>query len=153
MQQPKSGLGRLIFEVSNAHRIRHTHTGARTHTGYDPSALAIISSQRPLPTQRNKQEMNIHALSRIRTRDPINRAAPNVGLRPRGHRDQLLTHYALVTVPLDAIQPEILRAPSNKFVWLRGAVLQQTTNISKDPAPLIFRENNLEMETVIYSDT
>jgi hypothetical protein len=31
-QQPKSGLGRLIVEVSRSHTIRHTHTHKHTHT-------------------------------------------------------------------------------------------------------------------------
>ena len=50
MQQVKWGLGPIIYEVSKAHRIRHIHTG------YDSSALVISSSQRPLPTQRNKHK-------------------------------------------------------------------------------------------------
>jgi len=31
-QQPKSGPGRLIVEVSRSHAIRHTHTHTHTHT-------------------------------------------------------------------------------------------------------------------------
>jgi len=30
-QQPNSGLGRIIIEVSRPHTIRHTHTHTHTH--------------------------------------------------------------------------------------------------------------------------
>jgi hypothetical protein len=40
------------------------------------------------------EEMNIHALSGIRTSDPSNRAAAHVCLRPHGHRDRLWKYYA-----------------------------------------------------------
>jgi hypothetical protein len=40
----------------------------------------------PLPAQHT-QETNIHALSWIRTRDPSNREAADLRLRPHGHRD------------------------------------------------------------------
>jgi len=49
-QHPKSGLGRLIFEVSRSHT--HTHT----HTSYDSSERLIITLQSPLPTQRTTNE-------------------------------------------------------------------------------------------------
>jgi len=32
--------------------------------------------------------MNIHAVSGIRTLDPINRAAADLGVKSHGHRDQ-----------------------------------------------------------------
>ena len=43
----------------------------------------ISSSQKPLPTQQT-QETSIYALSGIRTRDPSNRAAADLRLRPHG---------------------------------------------------------------------
>ena len=90
--------------------------------------------------------MDIHVLSKIRTRSPNNRAVANLGLRPHGHRDRLPIHYALVIVPLNNTQLEVLRASLNNLVCLswddatrRDAVFQQATNISKDTAGLIFR--------------
>jgi len=43
-------------------------------------------------TQQTKQT-NIHALSGIRTRDPNNRAAEDLRLRPHSHRDRLNFNY------------------------------------------------------------
>jgi hypothetical protein len=64
----------------------HTHT----HIRQDVSERAISLSQRPLHTQQT-EETHIHALSGIRTPDPINQAATDVRFRPHGHRDGLHT--------------------------------------------------------------
>jgi len=82
----QSGLGRLIVEVARLHTTRHTWQ--------DTSETMISSSQRPLLTQQT-QQMNISALSGIRTRDPTNQAATVLHLRPHGHRNRQLRTYVL----------------------------------------------------------
>jgi len=64
-QQPYSGLGRLIVEVSTSHTVRRTHTSGRT-------PLNEWSAHRRggyLHNTQQTQQTNIHALSAIRTRD------------------------------------------------------------------------------------
>jgi hypothetical protein len=79
VQQPDSALGRLVVDVSTSHTIRHTQTR------YDSSERVISPSQRPLTAQHSKNtETNIHALNGIRTRDPSNRAAAELRVRPHG---------------------------------------------------------------------
>jgi hypothetical protein len=48
------------------------NTQLDTYNGQESSERVISSSQRPLPTQQPTQEMNIHALGGIRTRNPSN---------------------------------------------------------------------------------
>lgn len=86
--QTNLGLSRLTAEVSGQHTITHNYTYTHTHTyiGQDSSERVVSSLQRPLPTQLT-QETKIYSLSGIRTRDPINRAAPNLRLGTHGHRD------------------------------------------------------------------
>ena len=43
------------------------------------------------------QEMNINALSGIRTRDPRNRVVADLRLRPHGHRDRHINMYWGIT--------------------------------------------------------
>jgi hypothetical protein len=64
----------------------HTHTHTHTHIRQDSSEQVISSSQRLLPTQQT-QEVKIYSLGGIRTRDPINPAAPDLRFRPHGHRE------------------------------------------------------------------
>jgi hypothetical protein len=60
----------------------HTHT--YTHPE-GSSERVISSSQRLLPTNtRQIQKRNIHAISKIRTRDPSNRAAADLRRIPHG---------------------------------------------------------------------
>jgi len=52
----------------------------------DSSERVISPPQKPLPTQHTKKhETSIHALSGIRTRDPSNREAADLRLRPHCH--------------------------------------------------------------------
>ena len=64
---------------------KHTHT----HT---PAGLLCRSNQLVTEaatyTTHNKQQANIHAPGGIRTRDPGNRAAVYLRLRPFGHWDR-----------------------------------------------------------------
>jgi len=74
------GPGLHCFEISKSHKIRHT----RTHARLDFSARVICSSKRLLPTQQT-QATKIRTICGIRTRDPNNRPAADLRLRPRGH--------------------------------------------------------------------
>ena len=75
-QQPNAGQGRLFLEVSRSHTVTH-------HTRYDSSGRGIGSSQRPLPDlTQHSQQTNIHALDRIRTRNPSKRAAADPRVIP-----------------------------------------------------------------------
>jgi hypothetical protein len=49
----------------------------------DSSGRVVSQSQRPLSTQKHKH------ICGIRTRDPSNQSALDLGLRPCGHRDRL----------------------------------------------------------------
>jgi hypothetical protein len=49
------------------------------------------------------QDANIHALSRIRNRDTSNQAAADLRLRPRGHRNWLISYINNINIyPLNA---------------------------------------------------
>jgi hypothetical protein len=88
VRQPRSGLGRLIVQVSISNTIKHTHNR------WDSSERVITTSQRLLPTQQTK-EANIHVLSGIRTRDPNNLVAADLRLRPHDHRDRQFNNLHL----------------------------------------------------------
>jgi len=61
-----------------------THTHTHTHT------IGLLWTGDQLFTEATAlNEINIYALSNIRTRDPSNEGAPDLGLRPQGHRNQL----------------------------------------------------------------
>ena len=74
-QPPKSGLDRLIVEVSRPHTIRHTR---------GMTNLNEWSASRRGCYIHNTQHTNIHALSGIRTHDTSNRVTADLNLRPRG---------------------------------------------------------------------
>jgi hypothetical protein len=72
--------------------INHTQLDAR----YDSSGRIISPSQSPLPTQDNttykhKRQTSM-PLSGIQTRDPSNQVAAHLCLKPRGHRDRLVSN-------------------------------------------------------------
>ena len=74
--QPNLGLDHLIVEV------------CRSYTRYDSERL-VSPSQRPRYLRDTQvKETKIHVFSRIRTCDPSSRVAPNLRLRPQGHRDR-----------------------------------------------------------------
>ena len=59
------------------------------HIRQNSSGRAISPTQNSLPEHtQNLQKTDFHALSRIRTRIPSVRAATDLRLRPRRHRDQ-----------------------------------------------------------------
>jgi len=72
------------YILNRDHTQLHIYTPGRT-----PQDEWSARPRRPLPTQC----MNIHAVSRIRTRDPSKRA--DSGLRPRDHWDRQLLCYLL----------------------------------------------------------
>ena len=66
---------------------------SRSHTITQPVGLLWMSDQ-PIAetstyTTHNKQEMNICALSRVRTHDPRDRGATDLRLRPNGQQDSV----------------------------------------------------------------
>ena len=77
-----SGLGRLIVEVSRSYTIRHTPSRTPLNEWW-----AHCVGYYPHYTQQI-QETSIHALSRIRTRNPSNRAAADLRLWPHDQRDR-----------------------------------------------------------------
>jgi len=82
-QQPKSGLGHLIVEVSRTHRHKYT-------LGWTPLNERSARHQgHCVHNTQQTQETNIHAFSGIRTRNPSNREAADLCLTPHGYRDRL----------------------------------------------------------------
>ena len=80
--QGKSGIGRLIFNVSSSYTIRHKHTR--------PVGLLWTNNQLvagPLPAQyiTNATDQH-HAISGFQTCDPGNKAASGLRLRQHGRR-------------------------------------------------------------------
>jgi hypothetical protein len=64
-----------------------------TYTRQDLSGWKIGPSKRPLPDNtQHSQETDLHALGGIRNHNPNHRAAANLRLRPRGHRDHQNAH-------------------------------------------------------------
>ena len=82
--RPNAGHGLLILEVSRSHTTTH-------HNRLDSSGRVISASQRPLPDNtQHSQQTDIHAPGGIRTHNLSRRAAVDLRLRPRGHRDRQL---------------------------------------------------------------
>jgi len=69
-----------------SHTQLHKHTLGRT-------PLHEWSARRRGRYLYNTQQTNIHSLGGIRTRDPSNRAAADLLLRPHSHRDRLNFNY------------------------------------------------------------
>jgi hypothetical protein len=82
-QELISGLGRLTFQVSRSHAITYTR----------PVGL-LWKSETVTYTTQQTQDSNIHALSRIRTRNPSKRLATDLRIWQHGHRDW---HVAYLT--------------------------------------------------------
>jgi hypothetical protein len=76
------GSWRLMFEVSRAHTITHTHTPGRTLL----NELSAFRRDRYLHNTQQTQETNIHASDGTRNRDSSNQAFADLGFRPHGHR-------------------------------------------------------------------
>jgi len=72
-QQPNSGLGHLIVEVSRYLTIRHKHSPGRATL----EEWSVPHRQHTTKTRRT------HTLNGIRNHDPKNRVDVDVGLRPR----------------------------------------------------------------------
>jgi hypothetical protein len=66
------------------------HAELDAHNRHDSSDRVISPSHRQLHMQQT-QQTNIHALREIRIRDPGNRAAADLCLRPQGQRHRLTT--------------------------------------------------------------
>jgi hypothetical protein len=128
-QQPKSGLGRFVVEVSRSHPITHTHTRQ------DSSERVISSTQRPLPTQRTTNTRDEHPCpQRDSNPDPSNEAAADPRLGPRGHRDRLPPVLSSDNRP-DCIQWNVevvkllLTKFSSAFRYFRWRLLDQQTAV------------------------
>jgi hypothetical protein len=67
------------------------HSGFLDHTQLTHTVGLLWTSDQPVASTYTGQHkrQNIHALSGIRIRDPSNRAAADLCLRPRGHRGRL----------------------------------------------------------------
>ena len=81
-QLPKAGLSCLIFEVDNVQLDKQAHLEGHFWKNDGPVTEAATY------TTSNKHETNIHTLNGIRNRDPSNREAADLRLRPHGHRDR-----------------------------------------------------------------
>ena len=93
-QQPPVGQGFLIHELSRLHTTTH-------HSRQDSSGRVIISSQRPLPDNKQQsQVINIYAPGGIRTHNLSRRAAADPRLRPHGHWDRQDSLLASINAPL-----------------------------------------------------
>jgi len=82
-QQPISGPGRLIVEVSTSHIIRHAHAVGLLRKRAQLIAEAITY------TTHSK---TMHALSGIQTHNPSNQTAADIRLRPHDHQDRPSKH-------------------------------------------------------------
>ena len=82
-QRFKSGLDRLIVEVSTPHTMRHTQTPGGTPL----NEWSAGRRGRYLHNTRQTIETDIHAISEIHTRDFKNRAAADLRHKPHGHLD------------------------------------------------------------------
>lgn len=104
-QQSKSDLESFVVETSRSHTTRHTHIHTphtthhttHIHTHHTPCRTPLYEqSARPkgryLHNTQHTQTTNIHTLGWIQTRDPSNRAAACLRLRPHVHRDRHTTH-------------------------------------------------------------
>ena len=68
------------------------HNQWHTHFRWDSPGGGIGPSQRPLPDKtQDSQVTDIHAYGGIRTHNPSKRMAADLRLRPRSHRDLLLS--------------------------------------------------------------
>ena len=85
-QQPSTGQGFLIFEISRS-PTDISHAVGLLWTSEQSDA------ERPLPDNtKHSQETDIHAPGGIRTHNSSKRAAVDLRLRPRGHWDRLCIH-------------------------------------------------------------
>ena len=89
-QQHKSGLGRLIVEVSISHKIRHTDTHTHSHTSTPSTTPLKVWSARPrgrylCNTKSTKK--NNHALSGIPIHNHGNRVATGLHLKSTANRN------------------------------------------------------------------
>jgi hypothetical protein len=79
----KTGLGRLITEISKSHTIRHTQP-----VGLLWREWSACRRGRYLYNTQRTQQTSIHALRWIRNGDPSNQAAADLHLKPRNRRDR-----------------------------------------------------------------
>ena len=93
VQQTNSVLGRLISEFSVSHTMTHTHPvvgllckGDQLVAGADIYIYIYIYIY--IHNTQHSQQTNIHAISRILTRDPSNQAAADLRLRQRDQRNR-----------------------------------------------------------------
>jgi hypothetical protein len=94
-QQPKTGIGRLIVELSTLHKLKHARAHTHTHT-HCTTPLRVLSSSRSGCYQHNtrlQKEKNINVLGGIRTHDPTNRAPVDLSLTQHCHRDRRPAFY------------------------------------------------------------
>jgi hypothetical protein len=89
-QKPNSGLGRLVFEVSILHIIRHTHTHART-VGLLWTSDQLVAEAATRTT--NTTDERPWPQRRIRAGDTSNGAAADLCLRMHSHRDRQCEKY------------------------------------------------------------
>ena len=104
-QQPTVGHGLLIHEVFRSHTTTH-------HSWEHSSGRVIGSLHRPLPDNiQHSQHTNIRAPGGIRTHDLSRRAAEDLRLRSRGHRDRH-AYYVAIAIGLQKAEqgerPEFL---------------------------------------------
>ena len=81
VQQPPFGQGLFIIEASRS------HSDTPHSVGLLWTSDQLVAETIPENTQHS-QQTNIHDTGGIRTHNLITRAAPELRLRPRGHRDR-----------------------------------------------------------------
>ena len=135
------GHGLLIHEVSRSHTTTH-------HSRQDSSERVISSSQRPLPDNtQHSQQTDIHVHCGIRTHNLSRRAATDLRLRPRGHRDRPSPHiwtpflslhvrYIPRTSPTPLFSYVIYLANSNCTLF---RIFRRKIYILVSPLPLTFQ--------------
>jgi hypothetical protein len=106
--QSMSDLCRRIVEVSKPHTVRHTHLVGLLQTSYKPVAEDWTY------TTHNNHKTKSHVHSGFQTRDPSNRAATNLRLRPHGHRDRLIKSLIICI----------------KIFYVLGFVWRETTRVT-----------------------
>ena len=118
-QQPNWGLDRLIVEVSRSHTIRHTHTLGRTPL----NEWSARRRGRYLHHTQQTQEANNHGLSGIRTRNPTNRVAADLRLRPKGQPTSCYLAIFKVLTAVMLYDASVIWCEAVSFVGLNTPIL------------------------------
>jgi hypothetical protein len=84
--------------------LDYAHTPTYTCGRTPLNEWSALRRERYIHTTQQIEQTNIHAPSRIRTRDPSNQVASDLRLRPHGHRDRLAKLYMLYSTSFEQLR-------------------------------------------------